>query len=152
MLACIKELKPSTQEFTVALEVIHLIPCERIETDPDDLHRCNVIGLITSIQTLARPPFPLRHREFMALVICTGGKGTGELQLRIVADSMAKAIYRTRPRQVRFVGDAAAIGGVVYRLQNCVFPSAGLYWVEVVYDRQIIARQRLIVKPWEVFS
>ena len=40
----------------------------------------------------------------------------------------------------------AAIGGVVFDIRNCVFPAAGLYWVEVLFSGQVIARKRLIIR------
>jgi hypothetical protein len=68
------------------------------------------------------------------------------LVLRIVEERSASTVFRTRPRQVRFVGDPASIGGLVIRIQNCSFPAAGLYWIEVLFAGSVIARQRLVVK------
>jgi hypothetical protein len=130
----------------MGVDVLHLIICDRVETDPDDYHRCNIFGLITSIRSAAAPPFPVLHPQLCALLVWTGGEGTGELTLRIVEDRTAKTVFRTRPRQVRFVGDAASIGGVVFRIQNCAFPSAGVYWVEILFAGLVVARQRLLVR------
>jgi hypothetical protein len=130
----------------MGLDVLHLILCDRVETDPNNYHRCNIFGLITSIRSAATPRFPVAHPQLLALVVWTGGQGTGELTLRIVEDGLASVVFRTRPRQVRFVGDATAVGGVVFRIQNCAFPGAGLYWVEVLFGGLVIARQRLAVR------
>jgi hypothetical protein len=127
-------------------DVIHLILCDEIQIDTNNFHRCNVIGLMTSIRSTAGPAFPVVRPQFVALVVWTGGQGTGELLLRIIEDSTGNAVFRTRPRQVRFVGDAATVGGVVFRMQNCAFPAAGLYWVEVLFAGSVIARQRLFLR------
>ena len=136
----------------MGLEILHVIPCNRIETDQDNYHRFNVIGLTTSIQSRAEPPFPFVHRQFVTLVVCTGGEGVGNLVLRIIADSSPRIIFSTPPRHVRFVGDITAIGAVVFRIQNCVFTAPGLYWIELLFDGSVIARQRLNVRAWEIFS
>jgi hypothetical protein len=66
--------------------------------------------------------------------------------LRIMEHGANNTVFRTRPRQARFVGNAQAIGGIVFRIQNCTFPAAGLYWVEVAFAGSVVARQRLVVK------
>jgi len=122
------------------LEVLHLIACERVEPDPNNFHRVNIFGLITSIRSTAVPSFPVVHPLLRALIVWTGGQGNGELSLRITEDRTASGVFRTRPRRIRFVGDVAAIGGVVFDIRNCVFPAAGLYWVEVLFSGQVIAQ------------
>ncbi len=110
----------------MTLDVLHLILCNDVRTDPNNYHRCNISGLITSIRSSAG--FPVVHPQFLALIVWTGGQGTGDLTLRVVEERSAKTVFRTQPRQVRFVGDAAAVGGIVFRIQNCAFPAPGLYW------------------------
>ena len=46
--------------------------------------------------------------EVLALVVWTGGQGAGELVLRIVENHTSQTVFRTRPRQVRFVGEPVA--------------------------------------------
>ncbi len=127
-------------------DVLHVILCDEVQIDPNNYHRCNVLGLITSIRSTATPAFPVARPQFFALVIWIGGHGTGELVLRIIEDRSTSTIFRTRPRQVRFVGDATAVGGVVFRIQNCTFPAEGLYCVEVLFAGSVIARQRLFLR------
>ena len=127
-------------------DVLYLILCTEVQTDPNNFHRYNVLGLITSIRSLTVPPFPVVQPQLLALVVWTGGQGQGELTLRIIEDHTGLTIFRTRPRQVRFVGDATAVGGVVFRILNCSFQAAGLYWVEVMFAGSVIARQRLFLR------
>src|SRR5690242_5642432 len=131
---------------TMQPEVLYLILCNGVQTDPNNYHRYNVFGLVTSIRSVVAPPFPVVQPELLALVFWTGGQGTGDLELRIVEDRSGSTIFRTRPRQVRFIGDPAAVGGVLFRIQNCSFPAAGLYWVEVLFAGSLIARQRLFLR------
>jgi hypothetical protein len=127
-------------------DVLHLILCDGIQTDPKNYQRFNVLGLITSIRSTATPPFPVVRPLFLALVVWVGGQGAGELTLRVIEDRSGNPVFRTRPRQVRFVGDPSAVGGVVFHIRNCSFPAAGLYWVEVLFAGSVIARQRLFLR------
>jgi hypothetical protein len=127
-------------------DVLNVILCDRVETDPNNYHRCNVFGLTASIRSAIAPPFPVVQLELIALVIWTGGHGAGELLLRIIEDRSASTVFRTLSRQVRFVGNASAVGGVKFRIRNCSFPAAGLYWVEVLFAGSVIARQRLFLR------
>jgi hypothetical protein len=124
-------------------DVLYLILCDGVQTDPNNYHRFNVLGLITAIRSTASPPLPVVRPLFLALAVWVGGQGSGELKLQIIEDRSGRVVFRTRPRLVRFVGDPSAVGGVVFHIRNCSFPAAGLYWVEVLFADSVIARQRL---------
>src|SRR5262245_34665467 len=108
-------------------EVRHFILCDDVRTDPDNYHRLDVLGLTMAIRSTANPPFPIVHPVLCALVLLTGGQGTGELTLRLFHDRTGRIVFRSPPRQVRFVGDPEAVLGAVFRVRDCSFPLAGLY-------------------------
>src|SRR5688572_22470741 len=116
------------------LEVRHFFLCDDVRPDPKNLHRLDIRGLIVKIRSSARPPFPLSGQTFSVLSIMTHGHGSGKLQPRISDESSGTVIFRSVPRQVRFVGDPQAVLGIVFRVRNCTFPRTGLYWVELVYS------------------
>ena len=126
--------------------VLYLILCNDVQSDPTDYSRLNIFGLITSIRSASLPPFPVVRPSLRALVILTSGQGMGELTLRVVEDQTGNVIFRTRPRQVRFVGDPKAVLGMLFHIRNCSFPAAGSYWIEVLYAGSVIARQQLFLK------
>ena len=86
----------------------------------------------------------------MSIIVITPDDGEqaggGPIRCRIIEDGSVTTIFRTRPRQVRFVGHSAAVGGVVFHIHNCAFPSSGLYWAEVLFAGAVVARQRLFVR------
>lgn len=127
-------------------DVLYLILCDDVQTDPNNYHRLNVFGLVASVQSTAHPPFPVVRPLLCALVILTGGKGTDELILQVFHERTGRVVFRSSPRQVRFVGDPEAVLGVVFRIRDCCFPAAGLYWVQLAYGGLVIARQKLCLK------
>src|SRR5438132_4635895 len=106
---------------TMTPDVLYLILCNDIQTDSKNYHRCNVLGLITSIRSAAAPPFPVEHPRMIALVVWTGGEGTGELALRIIEDRSGDTVYRTHPRQVQFVATPQL--SVVWCFASTIVPS-----------------------------
>jgi hypothetical protein len=121
-------------------EVRYLILCDDVRAGVNNLHRIDVMGLITHIRSTATPAFPHARPLFCVLVILTGCQGVGELSLRIVQAESGQLVFRNQPRQVRFAGDPQEAVGFVFRVQGCSFPAAGLYWVEFVYSGTVIAR------------
>jgi hypothetical protein len=127
-------------------EVRYLLLCEAVRADQHNYHRLDIFGLITSIRSTADPPFPVVRPLLCAVVLFAGAGRNGVLQLRIHRDSTRRVVFRSPPRQVRLVGDPEAIRGAVFRIRNCSFSSAGLYWVEVLFEQAVIARQKFQVR------
>jgi hypothetical protein len=130
----------------MALEALHLIPCDDVVPDPSNYHRLTIVGLLTAIRASAAPPFPLIRPVFCVLLLVTGGQGNRELELRVAQDRTGNEVFRTRRRRVRFLGDPAAILPMKFEIRNCSFPAAGLYWVQVWSDGSMLARQKLFLR------
>jgi hypothetical protein len=128
------------------LEVLHLIPCDDVVPDPTNYHRLTVVGLLMVTRASATPPFPVVRPVFRVLLLVTGGQGLAELELRITQDQTGNHVFRTRRRQLRFLGDPTAILPMKFEIRNCNFPAAGLYWVEVICDGSLLARKKLFLR------
>ena len=129
----------------MAPEVLYLILCDDVKPDPQNYVRFIIHGLMTRIRSTATPPFPMTQPWMCALRVLTGCQGSGYLSLQIIRGDDGAAIFRNSPRPVRFVGNPSETLGIAFRVRNCVFPTSGLYWVEIVYDGAILARQRLSI-------
>jgi hypothetical protein len=121
--------------------VRYLLLCDDVQTDPNNVLRLNVTGLITHIRATGNPPFPVVRPIFCALLILTDCEGVGELSLRIVEDSTGRVIFRNPTRRVRFAGPPGDAVGVVFRVLNCRFDEPGLYWVELIFSGMVLASQ-----------
>jgi hypothetical protein len=130
----------------MALEALHLIPCDDVVPDPSNYHRLTVAGLLTVIRARTAVPFPVVQPVFCVLLLVTGGQGGGELELHITQDLTGNQIFRTRRRQVRFVGDPTAILPIKFEIRNCSFPAAGLYWLDVMWQGSTVARKKLFLR------
>jgi hypothetical protein len=107
-----------------------------------NLHSINVEGLKTLIRSDATPPFPLAAPRMQILAIVMGGKGNAELTCRVVRDSPWRIItVSAHPHRIRIAGEPHDINGVKMHVQNCKFPQAGLYWVELLNFGDVVARQ-----------
>ena len=126
-------------------DVLYLILCDDARIDPNNLLRINIYGLMTRIRSTAIPPFPVMQPLLSALLVLSGCQGTGLLTLRIVRSEDGSVVFRNRPRPVRFAGDPSESIGITFRVRNCSFPAAGVYWVEIEYDGTILIRQRLLL-------
>jgi hypothetical protein len=124
-------------------EVQYLILCDDIRTDPNNNLRLDVLGLITHIRSTATPSYPFIRPLFCVLVVLTSCQGTGELSIRIVQEGTGRVVFRNQPRRMKFVGALQDAVGINFRVRNCSFPDAGLYWVECVFSGVVIGRQRL---------
>lgn len=127
----------------MAPEVLYLILCGEVQTDPRNYHRLTLVSLLTTIRSAS---FPVVEPDFSALLLLTGCQGSGEVILHIVQDHTRVSVFRTRPRLLRFVGDPAAVLGIRFQVRNCSFPAPGLYWAEVMFEGSIIARQKLFLR------
>jgi hypothetical protein len=128
-------------------EVRYLIVCDQVHIDPQNLQRIDVLGLMTTLRSTASPPFPLVRLCILVLLTAGAAAGqTGDLSVRIVQESTGRLVFRSGPRRIRFVNDPEDTSGAVFRVQNCSFPAAGLYWVECLFSGTVLARQRLSVR------
>jgi hypothetical protein len=59
-------------------EVRHLIVCDHVHIDPQNLHRIDVFGVMTTLRSRASPPFPMVRPLLCILVVLTAGDAAGQ--------------------------------------------------------------------------
>lgn len=125
------------------MNVVYFLLCDDVAPDPFNLHRYNVYGLLVHVRSRATPPFPLVLGAFCVLFLATECQSDFDLSIRIIETASGRVVFRTPPRSIRFRGSARHVHGVRFRIQNCSFPAAGLYWVEAVVNGSTAARQSM---------
>jgi|GEM_PF-832258 hypothetical protein len=126
--------------------VRYLILCDDVETDPDHPRRVNLYGLMSAIHSLEQPPYPLFVREFCVFIQLTECRGPAEVRIEIHHADSSDVLVRTRTRTVALPTDPLEVAGVKFRIQDCLFPEPGLYWVQLWYNSVAIAQQPLILR------
>lgn len=124
--------------------VRYLIVCEDVQTDPDNPRRVTLVGLISNLRSLEEPPFPILYRELCIFLQLTGCRGSAEGYIVVQQADSDQMVFRTATRTVPFSNDPLEVVGVTFRIRDCLFPEAGLYWVQFWYKDQMLAQQPLI--------
>jgi hypothetical protein len=122
--------------------VRYLIACEDIPTDPVNPRRVTLVNLIGVIRSHSHPPFP-HHPEFCVYAQLTECRGVGDVQIEIEEADTQTVIFQTPTRRHSFGIDPLKVFGMSFRIRGCVFPSAGLYWVQLCYNGIVIFREPL---------
>ena len=126
--------------------VRHMLVCEDVRGDPNNAHVVNVFGLVSTIVSADEPPFPLRHAELCVYLQVTEGRGTGEGRIVAVHADSDQIAFASSAHAISLGTDPLAVLGIVFRIRDCVFPQAGLYWIQFWYNGKVIASQPLLVR------
>ena len=126
--------------------VRQMILCEDVRPDPVTPHKLNLFGLVNTIQSFESPAFPLRLQELCILLQLTSGRGTGRANIAAVYADTDQRIFQSPAHSLTFASDPLSVAGVIFRVQDCVFPWAGLYWIQFRYNGKLLASQPLMVK------
>jgi hypothetical protein len=126
--------------------VRYLIVCEDVRVDPDNPRRITLVGLISAIRSIEQPAFPLLYAEICVFLQLTECRGPAEGRIEIRHADSGQVVFRTRTRTVPFSSDPLEVVGVTFRIRNCLFHEAGLYWVQFWYNEEMIAQQPLLLR------
>ena len=124
----------------------HMIVCEDIPSDSANPRRVTLVNLLSSIRSPFQPPFPFRCPKLCVYVQLSECRGVAEARLQIEQADTQTAIWRTRPQRVSFGNDPLQVFRMSFRIRGCVFPSAGLYCVQLWYNDSLIAREPLVLE------
>jgi hypothetical protein len=114
--------------------VRYMILCEDWSVDPSNARRVNIQGLLTNIDSIDEPPFPLLFPEICVFLALTEGRGAGTAQIICNFEDTGQRIFGTPTRSVSFGDDPLEVVGVPFRIRDCTFPQAGLYSVQFWYN------------------
>jgi hypothetical protein len=124
----------------------YLIVCEDVQTDSDNPRRVTLVGLVSAIRSIEQPPFPLLYREICVFLQMTECRGAAEGRVEVRHADSDQVVFRTQTRTIPFGNDPLEVIGVTFRIRNCLFQQAGLYWVQFWYNEQMIAQQPLLLR------
>ena len=126
--------------------VRYLIVCDDVVADPLNPRKINLLGLISTIWSQEFPPFPVIQREFCVFVQLTECRGRGLARVEVTHADSGNAVTRTSARSITFGNDPLAVVGIVFRIRECLFSSAGLYVVRFWYNDVVLAEQPILLR------
>jgi hypothetical protein len=126
--------------------VRYLIVCEDVQTDPQHALRVTLVGLLSAIRSIDDPPFPLLYRELCVYVQLAECRGPGDGHIEIRHADSDRVVFQTRTRTLPLGTDPLALFAVSFRIQNCLFPEAGLYWVQLWYNGAVLAQHPILLR------
>jgi hypothetical protein len=121
-----------------------LIVCEDIVLDPANPKNVSLIRLTNTIRALKG--FPVYQSNLCVYVGLADCRGTGRIRIEIEQADTGHIVFRTHTRSVAFGNDPLEVVGVRFRIHNCRFPAAGLYWVQFCYNDQVIEQQPIVLR------
>lgn len=126
--------------------VRHLIPCEEVLLDEANPRRITLVGLISTIRSMEGRPFPLRYRELCVFLQLTSCRGPAECRVEIRHSDSDEVAFRSQSRAIQLPTDPLEVTGIAFRIQNCRFQQAGLYWVQFWYVEEMLFQQPLLLR------
>jgi hypothetical protein len=125
--------------------VRYMIICDDWRSDPSNDRQVTIIGLISNINSIDQPPYPLLYREMCVLAL-TEGRGQGEGQIVCAFEESGQKIFETPKRSISFARDPLAVVGVPFRIRDCRFPFPGMYSVQFLFNEVKIAEHPLLLR------
>lgn len=108
------------------------------------------ISLIGTFSTIKAREFPLHRRPFCIFATLTDGLGDGVVELTITEMEAEEEIYRLE-RSVHFPDRLSEVS-LLFRVEECVFPSPGLYTATMLVDGDWLAHRQFRVSQIEESS
>jgi hypothetical protein len=123
--------------------VRYMLLCDDWSLDHENNRRVTIVGLLSNIDSLDDPPYPLLYRELCVFLTLTEGYGRGSGKIVCIEEETGRRIFETRSREIPFETDPLEILGVPFRIRDCYFPSPGLYSIQFWYDDEFVEERPL---------
>jgi hypothetical protein len=123
-----------------------MLLCEHAESTPTTPNRWNVYGLMHSVRLADDATFPARLDLLTVLLHLTGGRGTGQASIVGVHADSGERVFGAPSRPIQFGTNPLAVQGLLFRILDVPFPQPGLYWIQFLFNDQVIAQQPLLVR------
>jgi hypothetical protein len=104
-----------------------------------------ILGAFTEVRA---KQFPAAHSKMVLYIELTGGRGSVELNLRLVDVNEEREPLFNETGKLPFV-DPRSIMAISFELQNVVFPGPGEYRFQVYCNNEPIMERRLLVRGVE---
>jgi hypothetical protein len=127
--------------------VRYMILCDDVVSDSQRPGKITIVGLTVVIKWPQGTTDPVALEKLVSLLILTDGRGAGTGRIDCINEETGQPVFASPERPISFEGkDPALPYGVVFKLQDCRFPTPGAYSVRFLFDGEELARQTVIVR------
>src|SRR6516164_5473823 len=119
-----------------------MVLCDDIEESEQDADAMNLVGVRS---VLVSPVFPLVRSLLCVFIQMSGHPGQASCHVEIESLGGDGVIFETDPLTFSFM-DPTVVVPVILWLPNCVFSTAGVYYVQVYCDEKLIGERPLTVR------
>jgi hypothetical protein len=134
-----------TMNHPVLPRVQAMVLCDTIEESDDEIGVYHLTGVRSVLHVPAFPAFQPRLSVFVQM---SGHRGEASFRIGIRQALTDDVIYQTKAKTIAF-HEPTLIVPVVFRLRNCTFPAAGLYYAEILHDEKLVGERRLQLRQQE---
>jgi hypothetical protein len=125
-----------------------IVVCEDIGPDPTNPRRLTLHRVVHSIRPKVECRYPVDQPRLCAFVQLTECRGGGVMRLAVRRADTDDLLYRSPEVRVTFPGnDPLVVHGLRFTVRDVAFPAAGLDWIELWYDDDILTRTPVVLRP-----
>jgi hypothetical protein len=107
----------------------------------------SLLRVVHAIRPARGAGYPVVQPQLAVFAQLTGGRGVGSVRVELRHADSDAVIHRTRSAEAGFdANDPLAVRGVRIRILNLTFPVAGLYWVQLWYDGEVLAQAPVLLR------
>jgi hypothetical protein len=126
---------------TVAPVVRHMLLCREVRRDPNPPHSIDLLGLVMGIRAGPSASYPLRLPDLSVFAELTGRYGEGTMQVTVREADTDTLVYSGPEHTLPASSNPLTVRVVTIRTRDCTLPNAGLYWVQLCYNNEVIAEE-----------
>lgn len=119
--------------------------CDDVVQDAEN-RKINLLGIFNSLRPRQGPGYPYHLREFCVFAQMVGGIGEAPARVEIVSAQRDEVVYAFPTQHVHFA-DRHTVVSVCFRIRNCPFPAAGVYFVELFCNNSFVDDRALRLLP-----
>lgn len=126
--------------------VRYMIVCRDWRSNDDNPQLIDVFGILSTIESLEPPYYPLYCDEICVLLLLSGGRGHGPIRIVCNHEESGLRVFATPLYRISCPSDPLELFLAPFRIRDCPFPKPGAYTLEFWYDGNVLSNQTLVMR------